>query len=122
MSRRFPVVQSANCKYAVNYPCTFPCIRLCSMYFIVNFVRTIRKDSLHLLDARPALFHFAGSSKLLGLTLSRWIWPISLHGGPTSIWASSLGEDSSTPHKQYIPNIKFEHVLVFLLLKKSLFW
>ena len=92
------------------------------MYFIVNFVRTIRKDSLHLLDARPALFHFAGSSKLLGLTLSRWIWPISLHGGPTSIWTSSLGEDSSTPHKQYIPNIKFEHVLVFLPLKKSLFW
>ena len=54
-SGRFPVVQSASCRYAMDYPHTLPWIRLCSVYFIANFMGTIRKDSLGLLDARAGL-------------------------------------------------------------------
>ena len=54
-SGRFPVVQSASCRYAMDYLHTLPWIRLCSVYFIANFMGTIRKDSLGLLDARAGL-------------------------------------------------------------------
>ena len=54
-SGRFLVVQSASCRYAMDYPHTLPWIRLCSVYFIANFMGTIRKDSLGLLDARAGL-------------------------------------------------------------------
>ena len=52
---RFPVILSASCRYAVNYLCTFPRIRLCSMYFIANFAGAIYEDSFCLLDARVSL-------------------------------------------------------------------
>ena len=54
-SGRFPVVQSASCRYVVDYLHSLPQIRLCSLYFIANFTGTIRKHSLCLLDARAGL-------------------------------------------------------------------
>ena len=54
-SGRFPMVQSASCRYAMDYPHTLPWIRLCSVYFIANFMGSIHKDSLGLLDAQAGL-------------------------------------------------------------------
>ena len=54
-SGRFLVVLSASCSNAVDYSCTFPQIRLCSMYFIANFTGTVYEDSFCLLDAQAGL-------------------------------------------------------------------